>query len=417
MDAKNFAELKFLLELASCSNQEASLSSFLTKSKSKQNKLDSKQRDEICQKLREKGIVDFSREIATVEIAPPGNALLNLEAKELPISVEEFEVLEKIGKKGKAKLSDLTTKKFKAAVRDKILQVLLEKNLVSAEMELNIITVEIAPPGTALLELETEELPLSEKEFKVLEQVAKKGNTKPSKITFKIDKKSLAAAERDEILQDFLDKGLVTAEIEKNIATVEVAPPGSDLLNSQGNKPPISEKEFKVLRKIAQTGKTKPSEIKSPKAAVRDKILQDFLDKGLVTAEMKVKRTGAKVWLTPQGKDCLEKVNQHFFSLQEVAEKRVEVEESKPTDEEIFQAIKDLDHKMSLDNYLPIFYLRDKFQPPLSREELDQALYRLENDDRIELGALQETRVYNSTELSAGIPQDIGGPLFFISVS
>ncbi|MGC1247880.1 MAG: hypothetical protein WA865_16810, partial [Spirulinaceae cyanobacterium] len=355
MDAKNFAELKFLLELASCSNQEASLSSFLTKSKSKQNKLDSKQRDEICQKLREKGIVDFSREIDTVEIAPPGNALLNLEAKQLPISAKELEVLEKIGKKGKAKLSDLTTKKFKAAVRDKILQVLLEKNLVSAEMELNIITVEIAPPGTALLELETKELSLAEKEFKVLEQVAKKGNTKPSKINFKIDKKSLKAAERDEILRDFLDKGLVTAEIEKNITTVEVAPPGSDLLNSQANKPPISEKEFKVLRKIAQTGKTKPSEIKSPKAAVRDKILQDFLDKGLVTAEMKVKRTGAKVWLTPQGKDCLEKVNQHFFSLQEVAEKRVEVEESKPTDEEIFQAIKDLDHKMSLDNYLPIF--------------------------------------------------------------
>lgn len=416
MDANNFAELKFLLILASCSNQETYLSRSFGKFKSKE-------RDQICQKLGERGIVDFSQEIATVEIAPPGSALLKLETQQLPISAQEFEVLEKIANKGEASLSDLTTKKLKATARDKILQVLLEKDLVTAQMELNIITVEIAPPGTALLESGAENLPISNKELKVLEKVAEKGKTTPSKISLKINKQNLKVAERDEILKGFLNKGLVVAEVEKNIVSVKVAPSGSDLLNSEANKLPISEKEFKVLEKINKKGKTKPSEIefqikkKRLSAAERDKILQDFLDKGLVTGEMKIKRQGAKVWLTPQGKDCLEKINQYFFSLQEVSQERVEVEPSKPTDKEILQAVKDLDHKMSLDNYLPIFYLRDKFQPPLSREELDQALYRLENDDLIELGALQETRVYNSTEMSAGIPQDIGGPLFFISVT
>ena len=262
MDVNNFAELKFLLELASCSNQETYLSRSFKKFKSKQ-------RDSICQKLGEGGIVDFSQEIASVEIAPPGSALLKLEIDKLPISV---------------------------------------------------------------------------KEFKILERVAKKGKAKPSEIKVTINKKTLKAGERD-------------------------------------------------------------------------KILSTFLEKGLVTGEMKLKRQGAKVWLTSKGKDCLEKVNQYFFSLQQAPEEKIEVKQSKPTDEEILQAIKYLDREINSDNYLPIFHLRDKFQPPLSREELDQALYRLAKDERIELSALQEARFYTAQQIDTGIAQNIGGPLFFISIN
>ena len=87
---------------------------------------------------------------------------------------------------------------------------------------------------------------------------------------------------------------------------------------------------------------------------------------------------------------------------------------NKPTDSEILAVIRDLDHNLSTDNYLPIFHLREKLQPPFSRTELDQALYRLERSDQIELSSLQEVRCYTLEQVEAGIPQNIGGRLFFI---
>ena len=87
-----------------------------------------------------------------------------------------------------------------------------------------------------------------------------------------------------------------------------------------------------------------------------------------------------------------------------------------PSDEEILQLIRDLDRQLRTDNYLPIFHLREKLQPPLSREELDRALYRLERSNLIELSALQEVVAYTKEQIDAGIPQNIGGRLFFIIV-
>jgi hypothetical protein len=89
---------------------------------------------------------------------------------------------------------------------------------------------------------------------------------------------------------------------------------------------------------------------------------------------------------------------------------------SKPGDEEILQTIQNLDRELSTGNYLPIFHLRQKLEPPLSREDLDEALYHLERNDKIELSALQEVRAYTQEQIDAGIPQDIGGRLFFIIV-
>ena len=88
--------------------------------------------------------------------------------------------------------------------------------------------------------------------------------------------------------------------------------------------------------------------------------------------------------------------------------------DNKPTDSEILAMIKDLDHKLGTDNYLPIFHLREKLQPSLSRTEVDRALYRLEKSDQIELSSLQEVRCYTLEQIEAGIPQNIGGRLFFI---
>ncbi|MEL6321843.1 MAG: hypothetical protein AAFQ57_14530, partial [Cyanobacteria bacterium J06626_14] len=54
-------------------------------------------------------------------------------------------------------------------------------------------------------------------------------------------------------------------------------------------------------------------------------------------------------------------------------------------------------------------------QPPLTRDELDQALYRLQRNDMIELSSLQESAAYSSEQVDSGLKQDIGGPLFFIT--
>ncbi|MEM6404236.1 MAG: transcription factor RcaD, partial [Cyanobacteria bacterium P01_D01_bin.116] len=67
-------------------------------------------------------------------------------------------------------------------------------------------------------------------------------------------------------------------------------------------------------------------------------------------------------------------------------------------------------------DYLPLFYLREKLQPPLSRDELDQVLFQLQADDKIELSTLQEANAYTPEQIESGIEQNVGGPLFFISV-
>jgi hypothetical protein len=40
----------------------------------------------------------------------------------------------------------------------------------------------------------------------------------------------------------------------------------------------------------------------------------------------------------------------------------------------------------------------------------------LQSTERIELSTLQEGRQYTSDQIEAGIPQPLGGPLFFIEV-
>ena len=85
------------------------------------------------------------------------------------------------------------------------------------------------------------------------------------------------------------------------------------------------------------------------------------------------------------------------------------------SDKEILETIKALDEEHGTDNYLPIYLYRAAL-PQLTRKEQDHALYRLAATDRIELSTLQEVRSYTVEQVEAGIPQDIGGRLFFIVV-
>lgn len=158
----------------------------------------------------------------------------------------------------------------------------------------------------------------------------------------------------------------------------------------------------------------------------------------MIEAENKITRTKAEVWLTqrgveylrddyyPKGKAIisLDLLNNYLGLLRKSLHNKPAVEpttEYTPivtivnlTDEEILQTILKLDRELGTDNYLPIFHLRQKLQPSLSRDELDKVLYRLQANDQIELSSLQEANAYSAEQIDTGIPQNIGGPLFFL---
>ena len=140
-----------------------------------------------------------------------------------------------------------------------------------------------------------------------------------------------------------------------------------------------------------------------------------------------MKRAKAEVWLTERGIEFLRdeyvpnKGNKPVISLDLLGNYvqflRVKEHIKIISDEEILETIKKLDRKLGTENYLPIFHLRQKLQPPLLRDDLDQALYRLEEANQIELSTLAEPEGYSPEELDAGISQISGGSLFFITIN
>ncbi len=250
---------------------------------------------------------------------------------------------------------------------------------------------------------------------------------------------------KDKICRDLGDRGLV--DYSREVAHVKILPSGQGLLDIDPSQLPITQKELQVLEKISKaSGKLTPSEIKisSVKATEKEAILKILSDRGLIEAENKMKKTKAEVWLTERGIEylrddynpnkgsspviSLELLNNYIRFLRKNLSIKPE-QTSKPvtheshaqiatnfTDEEIFQTIQELDRELGTENYLPIFHLRQKLQP-LSRDQLDKALYRLQATDQIELSSLQESNAYSREQVEAGISQNIGSPLFFIIVN
>ncbi|QDL08891.1 transcription factor RcaD [Brasilonema octagenarum UFV-E1] len=250
---------------------------------------------------------------------------------------------------------------------------------------------------------------------------------------------------KDKICQNLGDRELL--DYSREIAAVKILPPGNALLKLEATQLPITDKELKVLEKISKAaGKVSPSKIKisSLKAPEKEAILKTLSERGLIDAEIKRQRLKAEVWLTQRGIEylrddynpkgaatiSLDLLNNYLrFLRKSLHDKPEQVfpsahqsEESSPetivniSDEEILETIRRLDRELGTDNYLPIFYVREKLQPPLSREEVDKALYRLEETDQIELSTLAEPGDYGSEQVDAGIPQISGGSLFFITV-
>ncbi|NET33966.1 MAG: hypothetical protein F6K19_18410 [Cyanothece sp. SIO1E1] len=253
-----------------------------------------------------------------------------------------------------------------------------------------------------------------------------------------------SAGERNKICRNLCNRGLINSLDE--IVKLKIAPPGKALLKLQTADLPITDLELKALQASAKA-KISPRETGIP-ATQRQAVLQGLAQRGLIQVDTVIK----EVWLTAQGHQyfqdeytpkgtqavlTLDMLNAYLKFLRQA---RSEPTESKPAtsepamgasapvasssaatttqmdDQALLRTIQSLDHELGTENYLPIFHLRAKLQPPLSRDELDQALYKLQRQDRIELSSLQEAIAYTPAQIDMGIPQDIGGPLFFISL-
>lgn len=245
---------------------------------------------------------------------------------------------------------------------------------------------------------------------------------------------------KDKICRSLGERELV--DYSREISAVKILPAGRALLKMDASGLPISDNELKVLEKISKSStKIKPSEIKIVKAGDRESILQSFADRGLIEADTQIKKTKAEVWLTQRGKEylrdeftakgtnpviSLDLLNNYLRFLRKSLRGETQVQSNnnlsaigtdRPSDEQILQIIQDLDKNLGTENYLPIFHLRQRLQPPLSREELDQALYRLQRSDKIDLSTLVDPSPYTPEQIDAGIPKDTGGYLFFIMVN
>lgn len=251
-------------------------------------------------------------------------------------------------------------------------------------------------------------------------------------------------AERDAICRALSRRSLVDYSLE--VVAIAITPAGKSLLSldtSKTSKLPITitEPELKIMRSCADTA-IAPTSIDIPPAS-REHSIQSLISRGLIKAE---KTQIQEVWLTQRAEEYLrEEYNPSganpILSLDLLGnylrlvrkflrDRAVREDEALPMqpylekelpshlgDEEILQVIGDLDKELGTENYLPIFYLRQRVQPPLSRDELDRTLYRLQRHNRIELSSLQEAIAYSPEQIEAGLHQDIGGPLFFIIVN
>lgn len=257
------------------------------------------------------------------------------------------------------------------------------------------------------------------------------------------------ASDREKICRQLSDRGYVECSCE--VTKLKIAPPGKALLKLDSAKLPVTDQELKVLR-ASEKEKITPGKTNVP-AAQRQEIIQGLASRGLIEVETKIK----EVWLSDRGKEYLRdeyspKGSQPVISLDMLNNYRhflrkslsievspstpvqngvkngvhngvkngspqAPISDSQPSDKEILQLIQDLDRQLGTENYVPIFHLRQNLEPRLSRDQLDRALYRLQKDNQIELSTLQEVSAYTPEQVNSGIPQNIGGPLFFIIVN
>lgn len=256
-------------------------------------------------------------------------------------------------------------------------------------------------------------------------------------------------ADAEKICRQLRDRSLVNCQ--EQVTLFKLSAVGKALLQLQVENLPLTVTELKILQACSHKEIT-PSQVKITPARTRDKLIDSCIERGLITVvATKIKQ----VWLTDRGKNyllseympqghnsvlSLDLLNNYLGLLREnntlvitkklsstnnlpkISPQKITVSpNSKQTlsisDEQVLQTIEDLDRSLNTGNYLPIFYLREKLQSFLAREELDMVLYRLQRQDKLELSSIVESSKYTSEQLQAGIPQNVGGCLFFLIVN
>lgn len=246
-----------------------------------------------------------------------------------------------------------------------------------------------------------------------------------------------SVAEGERICRKLRERELVDCSYE--VTKLKIAPPGKALLKSDTTGLPVTDQELKVLR-ASEKEKITPGKT-GVSVAERQVIIQRLADRGLIELETKVK----EVWLSEGGQKrlrdeyspkgtatiSLDLLNNYLRFLRKSLQVKPDRASPQPptngespveamgdlSDEEILQTIQKLDRELGTDNYLPIFHLRQELQPGVSREDLDETLYRLEGNKQIKLSALVEASRYSQEQVNAGIKQRSGSPLFFIKVT
>lgn len=247
---------------------------------------------------------------------------------------------------------------------------------------------------------------------------------------------NMKASERNGLCRQLRDRELV--DCVEEVTRLTIAPPGESLLKLDTASLLASKDELKVLRASAK-GKITPRKTYVP-TSHRQATIQGLAERGFVKA---LERKIVEVSLSERGKKylleeyesastsssiTLKMLSDYLRFMRKYSTDRAlpdsEPVESEPVSEElaardveILQAILDLDRELGADNYLPIFELRNRLQPPLTRSQLDQGLYSLQRQNKIELSSLQEGMHYTKKQIEAGIERPFGGKLFFIIVN
>lgn len=249
------------------------------------------------------------------------------------------------------------------------------------------------------------------------------------------------AAERNRICKDLGSDGWV--EYDSEISKFAIAPPGKTLLGLDTTSLPVTPDELNILK--ACEGSMTPGKLgKKVPASDRQTIIRNLAERGM----LKISETTIKeVRLSAKGKQRL--LNEYDPSgsrpditttmlgnyvrfLREnlsqsgrlpTAQPNMQSNDVmpvgssvKPDSQAVLQQVRQLDQLVDSDNYLPIYHLREKLQPPLTREELDSRLYELQRADLIELSSLHDQGSYSDAQMAAGIRQENQGYLFFVSV-
>jgi len=298
------------------------------------------------------------------------------------------------------------TPKIKAAERNNICQELRDREWVACSEKIK--TLKISTPGKALLKLGQVEGGLTPEEFQVL-QVSSAGKISPSKIDLP---GGIPAGDRFNIIE--IIENLARRELlilEKEIDEVWLTEKGQIFLIEEYDPTDQSGTiTFNLLADYLRLVR----QFYPPTAAGVINSPRDVSENHLQPS--KVINQSANLSINEL--DILQTIRQldiHLGELREMpTEMPTEMPISQPSDEDILETIYQLDRDLGTENYLPIFQVREKLQGLLGREELDRALYRLQENQQIQLKSLEEVLHYSPEYFEAAIRQERGWSLFFI---